>query len=63
MIGFDGVAENIQKEPTAGCRVTFLPGCCMMNLNHTGFVNMALQKSYGLQIRIEDIHILAGIEG
>lgn len=63
MIGFDGVAEQINKEPTVGCRVTFLPGCCMMNLNHTGLVNMALQKSYGLQIRVEDIRILAGMEG
>lgn len=63
MIGFDGVAGNISKEPTVGCRVTFLPGCCMMNLNHTGLVNMALQKSFGLQIRIEDIRILAGING
>jgi uncharacterized Fe-S cluster-containing protein len=63
MIGFDGVAGQINKEPTVGCRVTFLPGCCMMNLNHTGLVNMALQKSYGLQIRIEDIRILAGING
>lgn len=63
MVGFDGVAEHINREPTVGCRVTFLPGCCMMNLNHTGLVNMALQKSYGLQIRIEDIRILAGING
>jgi uncharacterized Fe-S cluster-containing protein len=63
MIGFDGIAERIRKEPVVGCRVTFLPGCCMMNLNHTGLVNMALQKSNGLQIRIEDIRILAGIEG
>jgi uncharacterized Fe-S cluster-containing protein len=63
MVGFDGVAEHIQKEPVVGCRVTFLPGCCMMNLNHTGLVNMALEKSYGLQIRIEDIRILAGVNG
>lgn len=63
MIGFDGVADQIKKEPIVGCRVTFLPGCCMMNLNHTGLVNMALQKSYGLQIRVEDIRILAALEG
>lgn len=61
MIGFDGVAENIIKEPTVGARVSFLPGCCMMNLNHTGLVNMALQKKYGLQIRVEDIRILASM--
>lgn len=63
MIGFDGMALHIRKEPAFGCRVTFLPGCCMMNLNHTGLVNMVLEKSDGLQIRVEDIRILAGING
>lgn len=62
MIGFEGIATNIKKEPTLGCRVTFLPGFCMMALNHTGLVNMALQKSCGLHVRIEDIRILAGKE-
>ncbi len=60
MIGFEGIAARINKEPALGCRVTFLPGFCMMALNHTGLVNMALQKSDGLHIRIEDIRILAG---
>jgi uncharacterized Fe-S cluster-containing protein len=60
MIGFEGMASSIQKEPVFGCRMTFLPGFCMMNLNHTGLVNMVLEKSYGLHIRLEDIHILAG---
>ncbi|TCL72429.1 putative Fe-S cluster-containing protein [Hydrogenispora ethanolica] len=63
MIGFEGVAKEVAREPVLGCRATFLPGFCMMNLNHTGLVNMALQKSYGLQIRIEDIRILAGAKG
>ncbi|HBF37388.1 MAG TPA: Fe-S cluster protein [Firmicutes bacterium] len=63
MIGFDGVAEHIRNEPLVGYRMSFLPGCCMMNLNHTGLVNMVLKKSFGLQIRIEDIRILAGING
>ncbi|HOV80223.1 MAG TPA: (Fe-S)-binding protein [Bacillota bacterium] len=60
MIGFEGIAKKIRKEPAPGCRVTFLPGFCMMSLNHTGVVNMALQKSCGLHVRIEDIRILAG---
>lgn len=60
MIGFEGIAKNITKEPTFGCRVNFLPGFCMMALNHTGLVNMVLEKSCGLHVRIEDIHILAG---
>lgn len=60
MIGFEGVAANIRKKPSFGCRVSFLPGFCMMALNHTGLVNMLLQKSCGLHLRIEDIRILAG---
>ncbi len=60
MIGFEGVAKHIIKEPPFGCRVTFLPGFCMMALNHTGLINMVLEKSCGLHVRIEDIRILAG---
>lgn len=60
MIGFEGIAKRITKEPSFGCRVTFLPGFCMMALNHTGLVNMLLEKSHGLHVRIEDIRILAG---
>ncbi len=59
MIGFEGIAGRINKEPSFGCRATFLPGFCMMSINHTGVVNMLLQKSYGLHIHIEDIRILA----
>jgi uncharacterized Fe-S cluster-containing protein len=59
MIGFEGIAQKIAKQPVLGTRATFLPGFCMMNLNHTGLVNMILEKSCGLQIRIEDIRILA----
>lgn len=60
MIGFEGIATEIRKQPELGCRVTFLPGFCMMALNHTGLVNMALAKTTGLHLRIEDIRILAG---
>ncbi|HBC94515.1 MAG TPA: Fe-S cluster protein [Pelotomaculum sp.] len=60
MIGFEGIATRVTTEPTLGCRVTFLPGFCMMSLNHTGLVNMGLQKSCGMHVRIEDIRILAG---
>ncbi len=59
MIGFEGMARRIVKEPILGSRVTFLPGFCMMDLNHTGLVNMALEKTNGLHVRIEDIRILA----
>lgn len=60
MIGFEGIANRITREPAFGCRVTFMPGFCMMALNHTGLVNMLLQKSCGLHVRLEDVRILAG---
>lgn len=60
MIGFEGIATAIQKEPAFGCRVTFLPGFCMMNLNHTGLINLVLHKTEGYHVRIEDIRIMAG---
>ena len=61
MVGFEGLAVQIEKQPEFGCRVTFLPGFCMMNLNHTGLVNMLLKQTEGYHVRIEDIRILAGI--
>jgi uncharacterized Fe-S cluster-containing protein len=60
MVGFEGIANRVTREPAFGCRVTFLPGFCMMNVNHTGLVNMVLQKSCGIHLRLEDIRILAG---
>ena len=60
MIGFEGLITDVRVEPQIGCRATFLPGLCMMNLNHTGLVNMILQKKEGLHVRLEDIRILAG---
>ena len=60
MIGFEGIAEVVHKAPVFGTRMTFLPGFCMMNLNHTGLINMVLKKNCGYHIRIEDIRILAG---
>lgn len=61
MIGFEGLAVKIARQPSFGCRVSFLPGFCMMNLNHTGVVNMLLGKKEGLHVRIEDIRIMANV--
>ena len=58
MVGFEGIASHIKKEPMFGHRQRFLPGFCMMSLGHTGVVNMVLSKSHGLHIRIEDVRIL-----
>lgn len=62
MIGFEGLATQVAKTPEFGARATFLPGFCMMALNHTALVNMALNKSEGLHLRLEDIRILAGAD-
>jgi len=57
IIGFEGLATDIRREPVFGMRQLFLPGFCMMDLAHTGVVNMILEKSSGLHIRVEDIII------
>ncbi len=58
MLGFEGVAEVVGRQPEFGRRQRFLPGFCMMNIAHTGVVNMILGKSYGLHVRLEDIRFL-----
>ena len=58
MLAFEGIAEISQKAPAFGHRQRFLPGFCMMNVAHTGVVNMVLEKSYGLHVRVEDIRLL-----
>ena len=59
MVGFEGIASHIRKAPQMGARHTFLPGFCMMSLNHTGLINMILEKKVGPHIRIENVIILA----
>jgi uncharacterized Fe-S cluster-containing protein len=59
VIGFEGVAETVRREPSMGFRQRFLPASCMLQLSHTGVVNMILKKSFGTHIRIEDIRILS----
>ena len=58
MVGFEGIAKSVKREPTFGIRQRFLPGFCMMTLGHTGIVNMVLVKKSGFHVRIEDIIIL-----
>ena len=58
MIGFEGICTTVRCDPVVGMRQRFLPGFCMMNLTHTGVVNMVLAKSCGLHVRVEDIRLL-----
>ncbi len=57
IVGFEGIARTVRREPTFGMRQRFLPGYCMMNLAHTGVVNMILARSGGLHVRVEDIRL------
>jgi uncharacterized Fe-S cluster-containing protein len=54
---FEGIAEVISRSPALGIRQRFLPGYCMMDLSHTGVVNMVLNKKEGIHVRLEDIRI------
>lgn len=58
VVGFEGIATTISRAPEFGLRQPFLPSFCMMHLTHTGVVNMVLEKSTGLHVRVEDIRIL-----
>jgi uncharacterized Fe-S cluster-containing protein len=58
VIGFEGMAEVVKRRPEFGFRQLFLPSFCMMQVAHTGVVNMVLEKSAGLHVRVEDIRIL-----
>ena len=58
MLGFEGMAQVVSREPRFGVRHSFLPGFCMMDRAHTGLVNMVIRKPWGLQVRVEDVVIL-----
>jgi uncharacterized Fe-S cluster-containing protein len=58
VVGFEGIATVIKRPPKFGLRQPFLPSFCMMQLAHTGVVNMVLGKDGGLHVRVEDIRIL-----
>lgn len=55
IIGFEGICRPVRRGPVFGMRQRFLPGYCMMNLSHTGVVNMVLEKSLGLHVRVEGV--------
>lgn len=57
VIGFEGLAKVVKREPIFGHRQRFLPGYCMMNLGHTGLVNFINKTKDGVYVRLEDIII------
>ena len=58
MLGFEGRARTIKKEPGFGLRQPFLPGFCMMDRSHTALVNMVIKKPWGIHVRVENVVIL-----
>ena len=58
VVGFEGIAKVIARPPEFGFRQCFLPSFCMMQVAHTGVVNLVLAQSAGLHVRVEDIRIL-----
>lgn len=58
MLGFEGRAVPMVREPQFGVRHSFLPGFCMMDRAHTGLVNMVIKKPWGVHVRVEDVVIL-----
>ncbi len=58
VVGFEGIAKVITRPPEFGFRQCFLPSFCMMQVAHTGVVNLVLAQSGGLHVRVEDIRIL-----
>jgi uncharacterized Fe-S cluster-containing protein len=57
VVGFEGLARVVKHPPGFALRQFFLPSSCMMQRAHTGVVVMALGKSWGLHVRMEDIRI------
>jgi hypothetical protein len=58
VVGFEGLAKVITRPPEFGFRQSFLPSFCMMQVAHTGVVNLLLGQSGSLHVRVEDIMIL-----
>ncbi|MEN6341313.1 MAG: (Fe-S)-binding protein [Methanospirillum sp.] len=56
-VAFEGRADLVQTEPEIGFRARFLPASCMRQIAHTGVVMMALKKSFGYHVRLEDIQM------
>lgn len=56
-ICFEGVAKVIRHEPVVGFRQRFLPANCMRQMVHSGVVQMVLNKSFGIHVRVEDLQM------
>jgi uncharacterized Fe-S cluster-containing protein len=56
-IAMEGMVQAVKHEPLLGYRQRFLPANCMRQMVHSGVVQMALKKSDGMHVRIEEIQM------
>jgi uncharacterized Fe-S cluster-containing protein len=56
-IAMEGMVQAVKHEPLLGYRMRFLPANCMRQMVHSGVVMMALRKSAGMHVRIEEIQM------
>jgi len=56
-IAMEGMVMAVKHAPLLGFRQRFLPANCMRQMVHSGVIQMALQKSAGMHVRIEEIQM------
>jgi hypothetical protein len=56
-IAMEGIVQAVKHAPLLGFRQRFLPANCMRQMVHSGVIQMALQKSIGMHVRIEEIQM------
>jgi len=56
-IAMEGMVMAVKHEPMLGFRQRFLPANCMRQMVHSGVIQLALKKSTGMHVRIEEIQM------
>jgi len=56
-IAMEGIVQAVKHAPLLGFRQRFLPANCMRQMVHSGVIQMALKKSIGMHVRIEEIQM------
>lgn len=56
-IAMEGMVMTVKHEPVLGFRQRFLPANCMRQMVHSGVVQMALKKTGGMHVRMEEIQM------
>ncbi len=56
-IAMEGMVMAVKHAPLLGFRQRFLPANCMRQMVHSGVVQMALKKTGGMHVRMEEIQM------